>query len=71
MAAPKLFLNLYLASGGEPVVFEFPPGTPNSDLVQLCRSIRDAWENGQILPIKNPAGSEYVNSAHVARFSVS
>jgi hypothetical protein len=71
MAAQKLFLNLYLASGGEPVVFEFPGPTPNLDLVTLCQQIRGAWTSGEGFAIQNPAGSEYVNSNHVARFSVS
>jgi len=48
-------LNLHLLSGGEPVIFEF----------------RAAWASGNAIAIKNPAGSQYVNSAHVAMFSVS
>lgn len=71
MPAQKLFLNLHLVSGGEPVVFEFPGSNPNSVLVALCEGIRDAWTSGHAIPIKNPAGSQYVNSAHVAMFSVS
>jgi hypothetical protein len=71
MATQKLFLNLYLASGGEPVVFEFPGPTPNPALVSLCQQIRDAWASGQAIAIQNPAGSQYVNSNHVAMFSVS
>jgi len=70
MPTQKLFLNLHLASGGEPVVFEFPV-TSSADLKTLCADIRDAWTSGTAIPIQNPAGSEYVNSFHVARFSVS
>lgn len=71
MAAQKLYLNLQLVFGGEPVVFEFPGPNSNADLVALCQQIRDAWQSGEGFPIKNPAGSQYVNSAHVTMFSVS
>lgn len=71
MPTQKLYLNLHLVSGGEPVVFEFSGPGPNPDLVALCQQIRDAWASRRAIPIKNPAGSEYVNSNHVARFSVS
>ncbi len=70
MVAQRLFLSLYLVSGGEPVVFEFP-ATSSADLKTLCQAIRDAWTTGQAIPIQNPAGSQYVNSTHVAMFSVS
>lgn len=75
MAAQKLFLNLYLVSGGEPVVFEFP-ATSAVALTALCQSIRDSWASGQSISIQNPGVpgtgvGEYVNSAHVVRFSVS
>jgi len=70
MPAQKLFLNLYLVTGGEPVVFDFPATGPD-DLHALCQQIRDSWTTGEGLAIQNPAGSQYVNSAHVAMFSVS
>jgi hypothetical protein len=68
--AQKLFLNLQLVSGGEAVVYEFPANA-SDDLKALCQAIRDAWTSRKPIPIQNPAGSQYVNSAHVAMFSVS
>jgi len=70
MSPAKLYLNLTLVSGGEPVVFEFPANA-GDDLKALCQAIRDAWVSKRPIPIQNPAGSQYVNSAHVAMFSVS
>jgi len=70
MAAQSLYLNLYLPGGGEPVVFEFP-ATATDNLKALCQAIRDSWASKKPIPIQSPAGSQYVNSAHVAMFSVS
>lgn len=63
------YLNLYdnLAVNTEPLVFEF---TDTATLHTVCQQIRDAWTSGTTVYIQNPAGSEYVSSARIARFSV-